>query len=182
MESNLTTPSRPTNNWAPKSGSPTAHLRGCVEPHFVICLGNAHRPSIRQEYTPHHLASRIHDPGLCNGDPTLSGPVSASGKTIANHKADLGTSCLSVSLTMTINGDPALSGPVSAPHRHFIPSRAGTTRGSWKMVVGMFGQKECWRCWLRSNILYINSDGQPKTVPEKDGAADEKNKKRIFSE
>jgi len=105
-----------------------------------------------------HLASRIHDPGLCNGDPTLSGPVSASGKTIANHKADLGTSCLSVSLTMTINGDPALSGPVSAPHRHFIPSRAGTTRGSWKMVVGMFGQKECWRCWLRSNILYINSD------------------------
>jgi len=82
MESNLTTPSRPTNNWAPKSGSPTAHLRGCVEPHFVICLGNAHRPSIRQEYTPHHLASRIHDPGLCNGDPTLSGPVSASG----NHQ------------------------------------------------------------------------------------------------
>src|SRR6202165_2599866 len=82
MESNLTTPSRPTNNWAPKSGSPTAHLRGCVEPHFVICLGNAHRPSIRQEYTPHHLASRIHDPGLCNGDPTLPGPVSASG----NHQ------------------------------------------------------------------------------------------------
>src|ERR1700694_4288801 len=75
MESNLTTPSRPTNNWAPKSGSPTAHLRGCVEPHFLICLGNAHRPSIRQEYTPHHLASRIHD---------------------------LGTFCLSASLTMTL--------------------------------------------------------------------------------
>ena len=52
-----------------------------VEPHFLICLGNAHRPSIRQEYTPHHLASRTRDLGLSNGDPTLSGPVSASAET-----------------------------------------------------------------------------------------------------
>ena len=37
-----------------------------------------------------------------SGDPTLSGPVSASGETIANHKADLGTSCLSASSTMTL--------------------------------------------------------------------------------
>ena len=75
---------------------------GGVEPHFLICLGNAHRPSIRQEYTPHHLASRIHDPGLWSGDPTLSGPISASAETIVNHKADLGTSCLSASSTMTL--------------------------------------------------------------------------------
>src|ERR1700694_1617128 len=107
MESNLTTPSRPTNNWAPKSGSPTAHLRGCVEPHFVICLGNAHRPSIRQEYTPHHLASRIHDPGLCNGDPTLSGPVSASDH-LASRIHDPGL----------CNGDPTPSGPISASGNH----------------------------------------------------------------
>jgi len=52
-----------------------AYIVHIVEPHFLICLGNAHRPSIRQEYTLHHLASRIHD---------------------------LGTFCLSASLTMTL--------------------------------------------------------------------------------